>query len=111
MPEITYIFIKEALGGTIIKLAVCEVLYLHSMGNYVKIICDWNKNYLIHTSLRKFLKGLPAARLCRIHQSHVINIDRILTVNGNMVTLENGLELKIGSNFRKGFLEMLVVQG
>lgn len=111
MQEITFIFIKEATGGRIIRVAIRDIEYLESMGNYVRIVYDTDKFLLVHSSLRKLLASLPAAKFCRIHQSHVIHIEHIHHVDGNTVNMQNGVKMKIGTNFRKAFLEKLLVQG
>ncbi|MBL1410806.1 LytTR family DNA-binding domain-containing protein [Sphingobacterium faecale] len=80
----------------------------------VACIAVWTNRHqfhLVHSSLRKLLKALPAAKFCRIHQSYVINIEHIHDVDGSTVNLQNGMELKIGTHFRKAFLEKLLIQG
>lgn len=111
MKELAYIFLKEAMGGRLIRITLAEIMYLVSKGNYVQIICDKDKRYLIHRSLHKLLNTLSNPKLCRIHQSHVVNIDHIVDVDGNIVNLQNGVGLEIGPTYRKAFLEMLMPDG
>lgn len=102
-----HIFMKESMGGRLVKIAFNDVLYIQSMGNYTKVFLGADKFYLFHLSLRKLQKMLPLPFFTRIHQSYAVNIIHIESVDGNMIHLKGGIKLQLGTSFRTTFLDSL----
>ncbi|MBL1410824.1 LytR/AlgR family response regulator transcription factor [Sphingobacterium faecale] len=103
-----YIFVRESMKGILVSIDIAAIQYLECLGNYVKIFYEKDSYHLVHRSMRRLLQLLPACRFCRIEQSYAVHIDYIRDVDADVVTLKNGVMLKIGNNFRKAFLKRLV---
>jgi two-component system, LytTR family, response regulator len=94
---------------------VTDALYVGSKGHYERIPVDeifcieTNKSYVtIHAKTRKAIKyitmkdllpQLPAGFL-RVHNSHIINLAAIKSLDGNIITLGNDQKIPIGPTFR-----------
>jgi DNA-binding LytR/AlgR family response regulator len=52
--------------------------------------------------MKKIEELLPSNEFYRIHKSHIVNLMKIISIEGNMVELP-GIKLTIGSNYRADF--------
>ena len=57
--------------------------------------------------MENFQKALPAEQFLRVHQSFIINRERIVAVEKNRVNMENNKVIVIGESYRHGFMEEL----
>lgn len=106
--ELVHFFVRESMGGTLVRIEIAEILYLESFGNYVKVFYAKDKHYLVHRSMRKLMRDLPAHQFFRIQQSLAVHIAHIHNVTEEVVNLKNGTRLKIGYNYKKAFLDRLL---
>lgn len=51
-----------------------EIIYLHSMGNYIKIICVGEKEYVIYGTMLDLNEQLKNYDIIRVHKSYMINL-------------------------------------
>lgn len=106
-PRSTHFFARESMGGKLVKVLFDDILYIQSAGNYAKILLCGERYYLMHVSLNKLKQFLPKQKFSRIHQSYIVNLDRVLALDGNMVYLSEDISLQMGATYRKDFLESL----
>jgi DNA-binding LytR/AlgR family response regulator len=92
-----HIFIKSDKKH--IQVALEDIYYLESYGNYVKI---WliDSFHLTPATLSSFENDLSPDQFIRIHKSYIINQRTIDYMEGNMITLKNTQKLSIGKNYR-----------
>ena len=102
--ETQQIFIKA--DKRLINIAISEIYYLESYGNYVKV---WllDTFHLTPRTLSSFEEQLPQSDFFRIHKSFIINRPFIDYVEGNFVLMKNGKQLAIGKNHRSAFKAFL----
>jgi len=83
-----------------VQVALAEICYLESYGNYVKV---WLKDtyHLTPRTLSGFESELPESDFFRIHKSYIINRKHIDYVEGNSLRMKNGKELPIGKSYRQ----------
>jgi DNA-binding LytR/AlgR family response regulator len=82
-----------------VQLALDEVYYLESVGNYVKI-WDAQKYLLTPRTLSSFEEQLPPESFIRIHKSYILNKKFVHYIEGNMIRLKNGKELPLGKSYK-----------
>ncbi|MBO9565370.1 MAG: response regulator transcription factor [Niastella sp.] len=82
-----------------VQLALDEVYYLESVGNYVKI-WDAQKYLLTPRTLSSFEEQLPPESFIRIHKSYILNKKFVHYIEGNMIRLKNGRELPLGKSYK-----------
>ena len=86
------------VDGEFIKIKMREILAVSTVGDYVKIFLLDGKTYLTHSSLRAFLKRLNS-NFVQVHQSHVVNKNRLEKFNGTHVQL-TGLTIPVSRTYK-----------
>ena len=91
-----------------ISVDVRKVVYVESMGEYVKIfLSDSETPVIVLYSMKHLIELLPAERFMRIHRSFIISLANILEASRTSVLMDNGRTLPVGELFRPAFLEYL----
>lgn len=80
-----------------------DIISFNAWGRYIKIITE-NENHTLCKNLGLLELGLPNY-FFRIHDSYMINIRKISSIDGRMVNMVNGATYKIANNRRKNFKE------
>lgn len=94
------VFIKSNKKSYQVKFN--EIVYIEGLGDYVKIYTD--KSHLVtNISMKKMEELLPSNVFFRIHKSFIVNWQKIIAVEGNMIEVPNR-KLTIGNNYRNDFL-------
>lgn len=103
-----HFYIQYEVKGKIIKIEYKDVNYIQGLKNYVSIHTNDNK-YITYLTLKEVEESLPPNLFVRIHKSSIINLDKIVTIDGNIVVLKDKekTELTIGSSYKDSFLAML----
>jgi len=81
-----FIFFK--VEKKLVKIKFDEILYIESLKDYIKIITVTG-NYLVHKSLTSVTEELPSDNFLRIHRSYTIAIDKVASVEGNLVEISS----------------------
>ena len=82
-----------------------DIVYIEGLGDYIKIHTE--KTHLItNLTMKKMEELLPENEFYRIHKSYIVNLKKIVAIEGNMVELSN-VKLTIGSNFRTDFFNLI----
>ena len=88
-----------------ILLSLDEILYLESLGNYVKV---WKDDGFLLTprTLTSFEEQLPST-FVRIHKSFILNKKYVNYLEGNMAFLKNGQQIPVGKNYKATIKQIL----
>jgi DNA-binding LytR/AlgR family response regulator len=100
-------FIKSDFRGQKEILIKCnEVIFIESEQNYV-VLHTLEKKYICHNTLKEMEENLPTRYFIRVHKSFIINYDKITSVEGNVITLNENekLKIQIGSTYKKAFFD------
>jgi two-component system LytT family response regulator len=96
-------------GFDVVKMS--EVLYCEAEDNFTCFhFLDGNKS-LICRNLKFYEKALSPFGFCRIHRSHLINLDYVRRFNkgkGGSVVLENGKELLVANSKKKDLIDRIM---
>jgi two-component system LytT family response regulator len=95
--EDSSIFIKS--GYEQIRVALDEILYVESSGNYMQFVLA-NQKILSRLTLNEVEELLPASAFVRIHRSYIIAIKKITKFEKNIVWIKQ-TELPIGTAYVK----------
>lgn len=71
-----------------IQLAINKIDYLSAYGDYIKVY-QGTEMYLVKEKLKDLQKRLPASAFFKIHRSHVIRLNAVNYIEGNMVYINN----------------------
>lgn len=103
--------VKDALfirieNGHFRKLPLGDILYMEADGAYTHIMLNKEK-IVFSKSLNQVHDKISQANFVRISRSHVVNMQRVDEIKGNMLHIEEGHELQIGEKYKddvmKGF--------
>lgn len=101
--NISVISIK--VDGIMIELALDDIFYAQSFGNYVKLFTK-NRTYLVSSTTNEIQCSLPSHRFMRIHKSYIVALDKIQEIDKDFVVI--GLQkIPIGITYKRDFLEYL----
>lgn len=84
-----------------IKVNYTDIVYIEGLGDYIKIHLRDTK-LVTNLSMKKMIELLPEDRFYRIHKSFIISLNKIDSVEGNLVSVQ-GNKLPIGNSFRQDF--------
>ncbi len=95
-----FIFIKSDKKS--IKVNISSIIYIEGLGDYIKIYLH-DKKFVTNLSMKKIETLLPKPLFYRIHKSYIISIDKIESIEGNTVKINN-IKLPIGNSYRQDFM-------
>lgn len=81
----SFMFLK--VDKKLVKINFEELLYIESLKDYIKVF-TLSQTFLVHKSLTSITEELPN-NFIRIHRSYTIAIDKVKSVEGNLVEIAN----------------------
>lgn len=100
-------FIKSDFRGQKEILIKCnDVLFIEAEQNYV-VLRTIDKKFICHNTLKEMEENLPDRYFIRVHKSFIINYDKITSVEGNIIVLNENekYKIQIGNTYKKAFFE------
>lgn len=103
-----YLWVKE--DRKLVKVDIDEIVYVEGMKDYIKIFL--HKTMIITYMRMGKMENILATRnkFLRINRSFIINTKFMVALDGNMVELDNGKKLSIGSNYKDIIKNAMKVQ-
>ncbi len=86
-----HIFIKTE--GKLVRLNNDDVLYIESMGDYVRFVTN-DKKYIVHNTIKNLEEKLNRKAFMKIHRSYIVNIQKVDNIRENALFIR-GIELAI----------------
>ena len=80
----SFIFLK--VDKKLVKIKFDAILYIESLKDYIKVFTTI-ENYLVHKSLTSITEELPDTNFIRIHRSYTIAIDKVKSLEGNLLEI------------------------
>ena len=75
------------INKRLIKIDIQSIFLVQAKGDYIYLKTD-NKNYTVHSTLKKIEEKLPDHIFLKIHRSYIININKIIDIEDNSVLIE-----------------------
>ncbi len=100
-----FIMLKINQGSRFLKEQ--EITACIASGNYTKIVLANKDEVVVSKKLKTVEDKLNESRFCRIHNSHIINIEHLKDFNHSgdqKVTMSNGLQLEVSKRKKTDFL-------
>ena len=79
------IFIKT--DGKFIRLSYEDILYIESMGDYVKYF-TLAKHYLTHSTLKAVEEKMNPKQFMKVHRSYIVNMKKIKDIQDNTIVID-----------------------
>ena len=102
--EQTFIFVKTDKKGMKIKVDFNNILFIEGMNNYVGINTKKGEKIMTLMNMKHFEEILPKNEFLRVHESYIIAIDAITSIEGNEVVLGK-LTVPIGITYKEALDE------
>lgn len=102
-----YFFVKS--DYKIVKVNFNDILFIESLGEYVRIYTDAQKIVTLQ-SLSRLETVMPAGKFVRIHRSHIINAEKINFIQNNVVSI-GSYQLAISKSYRKELMDFVNKSG
>jgi two-component system LytT family response regulator len=86
-----------------------HIIRCEANGAYTIIYTTNKQKILASKSIKEYEEILPSYQFFRIHNSHLVNINRMMKYNkgrGGSVTMEDGTQIEVASRRRSDFLKM-----
>jgi len=71
----------------LIKIDIPSIYLVEANGDYIKIKTE-EKNYTVHSTLKKIEDKLPDDLFLKVHRSYIINTKKIIDIEGNTVLIK-----------------------
>ena len=94
------IFIKTE--GKFIRLNYQDILYIESVGDYVKYFTP-SKNYLTHSTLKAVEEKMNNKQFMKVHRSYIVNLRKIKDIQDNSLIIE-GKVIPISKSMKPGVM-------
>ena len=78
------------INKRLIKIDIQSIYLVEAKGDYIYLKTD-NKNYTVHSTLKKIEEKLPDHLFLKIHRSYIININKIIDIEDNSVLIEKDI--------------------
>lgn len=89
-----HIFVKSE--NTFIRIPLKDILFLHADRSYCNIVTE-EKTYVQSVSMNHVFGQINHKDFIRIHRSHVVNVNKVTAIEGNMVKIgHHSLEMSKG---------------
>ena len=71
----------------LIKIDIPSIYLIEAKGDYIHVKTE-DKNYTVHSTLKKIEEKLPDSLFLKIHRSYIINIKKIIDIEDNSVLIK-----------------------
>ncbi len=71
----------------LIKIDIPSIYLVEAKGDYILIKTE-DKNYTVHSTLKKIEEKLPDSLFLKIHRSYIINVQKIIDIEDNSVLIK-----------------------
>lgn len=86
-----HLFIKSE--GKLVRLANESILFIESMGDYVKFVTA-DKKYISHNTIKNLEEKVNKQNFLKVHRSYIINLNKIEDMRENCLIIK-GIEIPV----------------
>ena len=99
-----YLIVKTSLK--LEKIRFNDMRFIEGVENYVAIYTSDGK-IITHTTLRTILQKLPPERFVQVHKSYLVNIDKIDSIEGNLLGIGKN-KIPLSRTYKETALEIIL---
>ncbi|WP_339697337.1 LytTR family DNA-binding domain-containing protein [uncultured Roseivirga sp.] len=78
------------IDRTLIKIETDSINLIKAEGDYI-MIKTREKDYKVHSTLKKIIEKLPSDPFFHVHRSYIINLSRIVDIEDNTILIEKNV--------------------
>ena len=87
------------------RIDLDQILYVEGMKDYLRIICI-NKKIMTLQSFSKLEESLPSKNFCRVHKSYIVAIDKIKSIERNVIVIADQ-RIPVSNTYRESFFSRI----
>lgn len=91
-----HLFVK--VDGRQVKINPKDIIFIEGLSDYIRIHLP-NERLIVLDNLKDFIHKLPSKEFMRIHKSYIIQLDKIKSIDGNMIYHDLG-SIPIGETYK-----------
>ncbi|MBU3011553.1 LytTR family DNA-binding domain-containing protein [Polaribacter vadi] len=84
-PKSNFIYVN--VDRRLVKVSIPSIYLIEAKGDYINIKTE-EKNYIVHSTLKKIEDKLPTDTFFKVHRSFIINISEIIDIEDNTVLIK-----------------------
>ena len=92
-------------GKRIYQLAIDDIQFIETCGDYVTIYCS-DKKLVVHGTLKSWEEKLKGLSFLKIHRTTIVNLQKIDHLEGNLVCIGEH-KLPVSEQFKEQLLERM----
>ncbi|QHI38280.1 Transcriptional regulatory protein YpdB [Kordia antarctica] len=89
----------------LVKINIPDIYLIEAKGDYIKIKAE-DKNYIVHSTLKKIEEKLPSNLFLKVHRSYIINTTKIVDIEDNSVLIKQDV-IPVSRANRKELMQRL----
>lgn len=89
----------------LVKINIPDICLIEAKGDYIKIKAE-DKNYIVHSTLKKIQEKLPNNLFLKVHRSYIINTTKIIDIEDNSVLIKQDV-IPVSRANRKELMQRL----
>jgi len=97
--DISHMFIK--VDGKLVRLNSDDILYIESMGDYVRFTTQ-DRKYITHNTIKNIESRMDASRFMKVHRSYIVNLSQVeglhedeLSIRGERIPVSKAHKARI----------------
>lgn len=91
-----HLFVK--VDGRQVKINPEDIVFIEGLSDYIRIHLA-NERLIVLDNLKDFIHKLPAKEFMRIHKSYIMHLEKIKSIDGNMIYHDLG-SIPIGETYK-----------
>ncbi|NLR61470.1 response regulator transcription factor [Chitinophaga polysaccharea] len=103
IPATPVLFVKS--DYKLVKICVPDILYIEGLKEYIAIHTMTGKVVTLQ-NIKKMEAVLPAAQFARVHRSFIVALNKIDTIERNMIHIKNDV-IPIGELYKAAFMKQI----
>lgn len=103
--EEDHIFIK--VNGKLVKLRYDDILFMESMGDYVKFVTA-EKRYITLNTMKNLEQKFCGNQFCKVHRSYIVNLSAIDDIQENTLYIR-GNEIPVSKSNKSAVMQKINV--
>ena len=100
----SFIFIK--VNGKLLRINYADILYIESLGDYVKFVTP-QKKYITHNTIKNLEATIHSSDFVKVHRSYIINLNAVedlqdnnLLISGSYIPVSKANKSKLVQKLR-----------
>ena len=102
--EDNFLFIKSEHES--IKVFISEIKYIEGLKDYLKVNLSNGKYILTLSNFKNMMDKLPEKTFIRVHNSYVVNLKYITSVQRNRIMIDES-RIPVSESYKKSFFERI----